>query len=233
MWSRTFVVVTLLNLILSFGMPLARADTLTFNDGSEMNGIIKKVSAGKVVVQIGNEEKVFDVLDIKSMDFDTPHLLNATANIPIDHFLKDIEAQEIVRNIEQIEKTEAQIHTMLNQIRSYWGFVQPIESSKVKAWEAAKEDFRKPLSRYQELLNDLYFHVLAKVDNYNDMAKEARDVYVGVKGLRIGSALIPKEMEKLPLSKYVPGAWYDTIYYNGYNRGWDEAYEKYAAGKSN
>jgi hypothetical protein len=53
-----------------------------------------------------------------------------------------------------------------------------------------------------------------------------RKVYVGVKGIRIGSSLISSDMEKLPLRKYVPGAWYDTIFYEGYNQGYDEAYQK-------
>jgi hypothetical protein len=82
------------------------------------------------------------------------------------------------------------------------------------------------------VLNDLYFHVLAKVDTYNEMAKDANKVYVGVKGLRVGSPLITKEMAKLPLRKYVPAQWWDTIFYEGYNQGYEEAYQKFGANKS-
>jgi hypothetical protein len=116
---------------------------------------------------------------------------------------------------------------MLGDIRAYWNRVQPIPSSELRNWEMEKEEFRKPLSRYQELLNDLYFHFLTRVDGYNAIANEASDTYVGVKGIRTGSSLVPKDMKKLPLTKYVPGAWYDTIYFDGYNRGYEEAYQKF------
>jgi hypothetical protein len=53
-----------------------------------------------------------------------------------------------------------------------------------------------------------------------------------VKGLRVGSPLITKEMAKLPLTKYVPAQWRDTIYYEGYNQGYEEAYQKFGANKS-
>ena len=79
------------------------------------------------------------------------------------------------------------------------------------------------MSRYQELLNDVYFHALARVDEYNVIAEEARDVYVGVKGVfKVGSPLLPDGMGQLPLRKYVLTNWYDTIYFEGYN----EAYIK-------
>jgi hypothetical protein len=77
-------------------------------------------------------------------------------------------------------------------------------------------------------LNDLYFHALGKVDEYNLLMKEANSTRVGVKGwFQTGSALIPGGMEKLPLKKYVPAQWYDTVYYEGYYMGYRDAYEKY------
>jgi hypothetical protein len=33
-------------------------------------------------------------------------------------------------------------------------------------------------------------------------------------------------MKPLALRKYVPGSWYDTIFYDGYNLGFNEAYQK-------
>ena len=76
---------------------------------------------------------------------------------------------------------------------------------QVAAWNSTKETFRKPLSLYQELLNNMYFHLLAKVDEYNLLMKAASDVYVGVKGpFNVGSALVPKDLRELPLKKYVP-----------------------------
>jgi hypothetical protein len=221
---------TLLALVLS--APAATADTLKFRNGEEMEGVIQKVEAGRVFVQSGNEDRVFDILDIESMDFNTPHILADASTVPLNHFLKDIEAQEIVRNVEQLEKAAGEIRTKLGQIRMYWGAKQPITASEIPGWEAAKQDFARPLARYQELLNDTYFHVLAQVDQYNLMAKEAGKIYVGVKGIKIGSALVTKEMERLPLRKYVPATWYDTIFYEGYNAGYDDAYNKLIAPKT-
>jgi hypothetical protein len=203
------------------------ADTLKFKDGTEREGVIKKVETGRVFVMVGTEMQEYDILTIDSMDFNTPHILPSTENLPMEHFLKNVEAQEVVRNFQELEKTEAEVRSMLVDIRAYWNRVQPIPTSELKGWETEKEEFRKPLSKYQELLNDLYFHFLARVDGYNAIAKEGSEVYVGVKGIRTGSSLVPKDMKQLPLTKYVPGAWYDTIYFDGYNRGYEEAYQKF------
>jgi hypothetical protein len=223
---RILAIAALLTLVLLATSPTAFADTLTLKGGATIEGVIKKVETGTVYVQIGNEEKTFSILEIESMDFNTPHLLADTAKVPLDHFLKNIEAQEMVRNVEQLEKSAADIRHKLGQIRTYWGGKQPISAEEQKGWDAAKEEFRKPLALYQELLNDLYFHVLAKVDDYNLMANQAKKVYVGVQGIRFGSSLITSDMEKLPLRKYVPAPWYDTIFYDGYNLGYDDAYQK-------
>jgi uncharacterized protein YkvS len=195
-----------------------RADVVVFKDGSEINGVIKKVAEGRVVVDLNGEEKVFDILSISSMDFNTPHLMTA------EHFSKDVDAQEIVSSLNQIEKAEEQIRFKLSQIQGYWGKKESVLPNEESGWLAAKEEFRKPLTLYQELLNDLYFHVLAKVDAYNDLMQDAHKVYVGVKGpFNIGSSLVPKDLEKLPLHKYVPATWWDTIYFNGYNMGYEDA----------
>jgi type IV secretory pathway VirB4 component len=226
---RTRIIV--LAIIVAVGLliiaPATFADTLKFKDGTEREGVIKKVETGRVFVTVGGEMQEYDILTIDSMDFNTPHILTSTENIPMEHFLKDVEAQEVVRNFEELEKTEKEVRSMLTDIRAYWNRIQPIPAADLKGWETEKEEFRKPLSRYQELLNDLYFHFLTRVDGYNAIANEASDVYVGVKGIRTGSSLIPKDMKKLPLTKYVPGAWYDTIYFDGYNRGYEDAYQKF------
>ena len=231
MGIRILALFSILSLALFMNAPSLKADTVKFKDGSEMEGVIKKVEAGKVSILVGTEDKVFDILTIESMDFNTPHLLADATKLPVEHFLKDVEAQEVVRNFAELEKAEADVKTMLNSIRNFWSVAQPIIASEVPQWEKEKEEFRKPLSRYQEVLNDLYFHVLEKVDTYNDMAKDANKVYVGVKGLRVGSPLVSKEMAKLPLTKYVPAQWWDTIYYDGYNQGYEEAYQKFGANK--
>ena len=229
MLTRIFSLLAVLTLALFLAAPVARADTVKFRNGTELEGVIKRVEAGRVLVLIGNEEKLFNILEIQSMDFNTPHLLADAATVPLEHFLKDIDAQELVGNMEQMEKAKAEILKELGQIRMYWAAKQPITAAELAGWESAKEEFAKPLSRYQELLNDVYFPLFAKVDEYNLIGAEAGKIYVGVKGIRIGSPLVSKEMAKLPLKKYVPGTWWDTIFYEGYNRGYDEAYQKFAA----
>jgi hypothetical protein len=201
-----------------FAASAARADILFFKDGSEVNGIIKKVADGKVSMDIDGKEMVFNILTIASMDFTTPHVVTEK------HFIADIEAEEILSNVKGIEKAAEDIRFKLSQIQGYWGKKETVLGREESGWLAAKEEFRKPLTLYQELLNDLYFHVLAKVDEYNALMTDARKVYVGVKGpFRVGSALVPPDLEKLPLRKYVPATWWDTIYFNGYNMGYEDA----------
>jgi hypothetical protein len=218
----------LIGLAVLVSAPAAFGDILKFKNGTDLDGVIKKVEAGRVFVLVGTEEKSFDILNIQSMDFNTPHLLAIGDDVPVEHFLKNVEAQEVVKNFEELERTEAEVRSMLTEIRAYWNRVQPIPSNELFGWEMEKEEFSKPLNRYQELLNDLYFHFLSRVDGYNAIAKEASEVYVGVRGIRIGSSLLPKEMRKLPLKKYVPDAWYDTIYFDGYNNGYEDAYQKFS-----
>jgi hypothetical protein len=231
---RNFVLATIaVGLLIT--APALFADTLKFKDGTEREGVIKRVETGRVFIMVGTQMHEYDILTIDSMDFNTPHILTSTENMSMEHFLKNVEAQEVVRNFEELEKTEAEVRSMLVDIRTHWNRVQPIAASELRSWEMEKEEFRKPLSKYQELLNDLYFHFLARVDGYNSIASEASEVYVGVKGIRTGSSLVPKDMKKLPLTKYVPGAWYDTIYFDGYNRGYEDAYQKFqpATGSNN
>jgi hypothetical protein len=214
-WSMLILVLTI-----AFGVLVstARADVVVFKDGGEVNGIIRKVADGKVVIDLSGEEKVFDIINISSMDFTTPHLVTT------EHFSKDIEAQEVVANIRDLEKAAAEIRFKLSQIQGYWGKKGSVTPAEESGWLAAREEFRKPLTLYQEVLNDLYFHVLAKVDEYNGLTRDARKVYVGVKGpFNVGSSLIPNDLERLPLRKYVPATWWDTIYFNGYNMGYEDA----------
>ena len=206
----------------------AIADNIALKDGTQIEGIIKKVEKGQVFIQVGADTKVFDLPSVSDMAFDTPRLLQGTPRLPAQHFLARMEAQEMVGHFAAVEKAAADTRRLLDETRKGWADRKTISASDVPQWEAAKERFRAPLSRYQEDLNDLYFHVLGKVDEYNGLTKEANQIYVGVKGIfNIGSPLIPKELEKLPLKKYVPGNWYDTIFYEGYNQGYNEAFEKY------
>jgi len=206
----------------------AFADKLTLADGTTVEGIVRKIEKGQVTVAVGEETKVLDVLAIQDIDFDTPHLTEGTARLPLKHFLSDIETQEMVGHFRDVEESADMIRGLIDRTKQEWGDRKSIPLDQVAQWEAAKENFRKPLSRYQEVLNDLYFHVLGKVDEYNLLMQEADAMHVGVKGwFQTGSSLIPSDMEKLPLKKYVPSKWYDTIYFEGYDSGYRDAYEKY------
>jgi hypothetical protein len=206
----------------------AFADKVTLADGSTVEGIVRKIEKGQVTVAIGEESRVFDVLSIEDIDFDTPHLTAGTARLPLEHFLSDIETQEMVGHFRDVEESARAIRELLDRTKSEWGDRKSVPPEQMAQWETAKEQFRKPLSRYQEVLNDLYFHMLGKVDEYNLLTQEADSIHVGVKGwFQTGSSLIPNDMEKLPLKKYVPAKWYDTIYFEGYDMGYRDAYEKY------
>jgi hypothetical protein len=209
-------------LIFTLRAPAASADTLKLKDDTKIEGIIQKVESGRVYVTVNESIKVFDILDIKSMEFNTPRLAT-DSKVPIEHFMKSTEAQELVRNLELLNKSAEEIRKRLVQIQSDWDAKQPIDSKEESAWLAAKDSFRQPLMSYQEILNDLYFHVLARVDEYNNLMKDASKVYVGIKGIRVGSSLVPSDMQRLPLRKYVPTAWYDTIFYEGYTLGFSDA----------
>jgi uncharacterized protein YkvS len=227
---KTPLLVSILTVVLALVVSVSTvsADTVVFKDGREINGVIKKVAEGKVVVDLAGEETIFDILSIASMDFNTPHALTA------EHFAKDIEAQEFVDNMKAIQGAAGDIRFKLSQIEGYWGKKESVTTKEEPGWLAAKEEFRRPLTLYQELLDDLYFHVLAKVDEYNDLMRDARKVYVGVKGpFNVGSSLVPKDMEKLPLRKYVPATWWDTIYFNGYNMGYEDAVQNLKAKEQN
>ena len=208
--------------------PVAQADRLELKYGSRIEGVSQKIEKGQITIQVGAETKVLDILEVTRMDFDTPHLPAGTSRLPLEHFLGNMEAQEMVSHVQAVEKSAAEIRALLDQTRQEWGMRKEIAPEEAPQWDAQKDQFRTKLSRYQEVLNDFYFHILGKVDQYNQLTGEAREVYVGVKGpLNKGSHLVNREMRQLPLKKYVPSNWYDTIFYEGYNRGYNEAYEKY------
>jgi hypothetical protein len=226
---KSILVVLIALLLICAGTSIATADKLKLVDGSQVEGIIKKVEKGQVFVEVGTETKAFDILFVSSMDFDTPHLLQGTPRLPAEHFMAPMEALEMAGHLDAVEKAAADTKRLIEQTKKQWGDRKTISASDVPQWEQTKERFQAPLSRYQENLDDLYFHVLGKVDEYNHLTKEANQIYVGVKGIfNIGSSLIPKEIEKLPLKKYVPANWYSTIFYQGYDRGYHDAYEKYS-----
>jgi hypothetical protein len=215
----------IVGLALFCASPLTAADSLQLKDGTKVEGVIQKVEAGIVFMEVNKEVKTFDILAVDRMEFNKPTIL-ADSDLPLDHFMNNTEAQAMVRNAEQLDKAANDIRRLLVQIRSYWFDKQPINAKDEQMWEAAKETFRLPLANYQEVLNDLYFQVLARVDEYNGLMKEANKLYVGIKGIRVGSGLVSSDMEHLPLKKYVPASWYDTIFYEGYNSGFSDAMQR-------
>jgi hypothetical protein len=198
-----------------------RADKLELKDGTRIEGIIRKVEKGQVTVTVGQDTRVFNILDVTSMDFDTPHMPEGVSQ----HFTANTEAQEIVRHIQDVDRAAADARELLEQNKKEWGDGKTIASSETPKWEAAKEQFSRALSRYQEVLGDFYAHMVARVDEYNRLTSEAGGVRVGVRGVfNAGSALVSKETQELPLKNYVPSTWYDTIFYKGYSLGYNEGY---------
>jgi hypothetical protein len=203
----------------------ARADRIDFKDGTSLEGIIKKVDNGKVTVQVGQETKEFSVLDITRMEFETFHLTPGASRLPPEHFLATMEAQEILEHVQEVEKAAAEVRTILDETRKQWQSRKTITVNDVPQWDAAKDRIGRALSRYQEVLVDFYLHVAGKAEEYDRLTKEGNDLYIGVKGIfNVGSPLISKDQMRLPLKKFVPSNWYDTIYYAGYDAGYTQGY---------
>jgi hypothetical protein len=202
-----------------------RADRLELKDGTRIEGIILKVEKGQVTVTVGQDRRVFSILDVTSMDFDTPHVPEGVSQRSVEHFAANTEAQEIVRHIQDVNQAAANARELLEQTKNEWGNGKTIAGSDTPQWEATKEQFARALSRYQEVLGDFYSHIVTRVDQYNRLTKEAGEVRVGVRGVfNAGSALVSKETQELPLKNYVPSTWYDTIFYRGYSFGYNDGY---------
>lgn len=208
--------------------PAALADQVALKDGTRLEGIVQKVEQGRVTILVGSETKVIDILQVVNIDFDSARMTAGTKRLPLEHFLSSMEAQEMVGHFQKVETAAAEVRKLLDQTKQEWVDQKSVATDQAVRWEGAKERFGAPMAEYQEALNELYFHVLGKVDEYNSLMKDADSIYVGVKGwFNVGSSLIPPHVKKLPLKKYVPANWYDTIFYEGYNQGYNEAFEKY------
>ncbi|MBI2817894.1 MAG: hypothetical protein HYX72_13245 [Acidobacteria bacterium] len=231
MKNRVFATMTILTLALfSFpGVQAVRGDKLVLKDGRIIEGTIVKVGKGQVTMDAGGETTVFDIPQIGKMEFDIPALETGTSRLPLEHFQAAMEQKEMLQHVRAVEDSATEVRLLIEQTKKEWTDRSSVGPRQAQHWDAAKELFRGPVLRYQEVLNDLYFHVLGKVDEYNRQMRAANAIYVGVKGwFNAGSPLISKEMQKLPLKKYVPSNWYDTIFFEGYARGYNEAYEKYS-----
>jgi hypothetical protein len=205
--------------------PAARADKLELKDGTQVEGVILKVEKGQVTVAIDQEQRQYSILDVTSMNFDTPHVPEGVSQPSLEHFVSNTEAQELVRHIQDVDQAAMDLRQWLDRIEKEWGNGRTIATSETASWDATREQFWRVLSRYQEVLGDFYSHVVTRVDQYSRLAKEAGSVRVGVRGtFNVGSALISKQEQEPPLKKFVPSAWYDTIFYKGYSLGYTEGY---------
>lgn len=215
----------LLFAVWTLAMPtVARADKLELKDGTQVEGIILKVEKGQVTVTIGQEQKQFNILDVTSMDFDTPHVPPGVSQPSLEHFAASTEAQEMVKHIEEVDKAAMDLRQSLAQIKKQWVGRKNVAGGEIASWDATKDQFSRALSRYQEVLGDFYAHVLNRVDQYDSLTKEASGVRVGVQGALRASALVSKDQQESPLKKFVPAPWYDTIFYKGYSVGYTEGY---------
>src|SRR5688572_24887652 len=111
-----FVRLLVLSSMLSLSLP-ARANTVLFKDGATMEGVINKVEEGKIYITVDGEEKIVNMLLVQSMNFNTPHLLAKVGNATVEYFLKEFEAQQIVRSMKDIDTTAAELRRKLEQIR--------------------------------------------------------------------------------------------------------------------
>jgi hypothetical protein len=220
---RAFALVVL-GLLVALSATAAHADHLQLKDGRLLEGVIQKVENGKVAVKIGSEIQSFSILDVTSMDFDTPHLPPGAPE-HLKQFLGDAEAQEVVSHLREVNRSAEELRAMMQEIQNQWGNRKSIPASERAQWMTTRGRFNQALARYQEVLDDFYFHVLNKVEDYNHITKQANQLYVGVKGVfNAGSPLVNKDEQELPLNKYVPSNWYDTIFYRGYQLGFSDAY---------
>jgi hypothetical protein len=199
------------------------ADTIKMKSGATIQGIIQKMENGRVTVQVNGAPHLLNLLEIDEINFDTPHLTEGTEKFPVEHFLKDLDAQEIIRLSDELKQVRTELRGQLDQIKKTWQAKQPIGKDAERQWNATKETFLAPMKRYQEIVRELYLHALAQVEDYNNFASEADRVYVGTKGIfNVGSPLLPLDMVEVTPKQVVPKSWYDKIYYDGYSRGYKE-----------
>ena len=199
---------------------LSMGDTLKLKDGSTVEGIVRTISNGKMTVEVNMLNREINVLDVEEIDFNTPHA-NETmppADMAVAEFTKDATA---------LTKARRDTRTALDLIKQRWANKKSVEPNQTSQWAAEKERFYPAISSYKKAIQEMYLDVATHVENYNKIAKEANDVYIGVKGiLNVGSPLIPDDQRELELKKFLPGTWYDELYYEAYAKGYKDAIEQ-------
>lgn len=195
---------------------LASGDSIKQKDGQTVTGVVRSIDGGKVTIEVGGRPRVVDILQVEQIEFDTPHVDDAQS-IPVREFTKA--AQELVR-------AETATRRSFDIIKARWSTRKSVEPNQAQQWAADRERFDTPMTDYRKAIHQMYLDLSAHVDNYNKMASDATKLYVGVKGLlNVGSPLIRDNQRERPLKDFIPGHWYDQIYYDAYKKGFNDAVE--------
>lgn len=198
------------------------ADTITLNSGMKVDGVITRIDNGNVSVDVRGDLQTIALDQVQEIDFNTPHVTEGTDSQPLEHFTGDPTEAEMVQLFAKLKKDRDQMQTMLGQMEARWLNRPTVTPDEVSEWKADQERFAVPLTEYQESLREIYLHLLAQVDDYNALAREAHALYVGVKGIfNVGSPLIPGDQSELPMRDYLPRNVVDQIYFEGYKKGAD------------
>jgi hypothetical protein len=198
---------------------LVWGDSVRLKNGQAMTGIVRSIDAGKVTIEVGGQPRVVDILQVEQIDFDTPH----TSDSPS---VNDIPVREFTKAAEKLIQAERETRRSFDAIKARWSTRKSVEPNQTQQWAADRERFDTPLSDYRKAIHQMYLDLAAHVDNYNKTAADATKLYVGVKGLlNIGSPLIRDNQRERPLKDFIPGHWYDQLFYEAYKEGFNDAVE--------
>ncbi len=199
---------------------LMLGDSLKLKNGSSVQGVVRTIAGGNITIEVGGQNRVIKVLDVEEIDFDTPHANEVTGSA-------DKTVNQFTKGAESLTKARKTSRSALDQIKGRWAGRKSVEPGQVTQWNAEKERFLPAFTDYRKSIQELYRDVAAQVDNYNKLGAEANSVYVGVKGIfNVGSPLVPDDQRELQLKQFLPGTWYDELYYEAYSKGFKDAVEQ-------
>jgi hypothetical protein len=198
---------------------LSWADSIKLKDGQTISGTVRAIEGGKVTVETGGQRRAIDILQVEGIDFDTPH---ADATPKID----DVPVREFTKDAEQLIRAQKETRRSLDLIKARWSTVKSVAPDQKAQWAADRERFSAPFKDYREAIHQMYLDVAAHVDNYHKLVDESSKLYVGVKGLlNVGAPLVADAQRERPLKDFIPGYWYDQLYYEAYKKGFNDAVE--------
>jgi hypothetical protein len=207
----------------ALALPLC-ADTLVLKSGEKVTGIVQKMDRGRITVDSDGKSRTIELATVDHIEFDTPHLNEIST--PAAHFQGELDTKEMTRLASELRSARLDSRSMLDQIKTRWQGKKEVERTDVQRWSADKERMGSPLARYRAALDDFYVHLAAQVDDYNKIAREGHSYYMGVKGaLNTGSPLVPEEKKELTPKEMLPRGWYDSVYFEGYSKGYKDAQE--------